>query len=170
MLQRRQKSPGPQHPGRDAAGVLWSWSPTPRPAPACVAVPACGCCMSGLGLGCCTAPLPVPSGKIKIWLCPYPILCFVRRETGNRPTHPFSLKATLCLFFPTLDTGGQQRPGLALSFLEQGSHCSGAEARSEPWETWLHRRHKMQGAARFTAPLAHSEPHSVQPKKKGALQ
>lgn len=83
--------------------------------------------MSGLGLGCCTAPLPVPSGKIKIWLCPYPILCFVRRETGNRPTHPFSLKATLCLFFPTLDTGGQQRPGLALSFLEQGSHCSGAE-------------------------------------------
>lgn len=122
--------------------------------------------MSGLGLGCCTAPLPVPSGKIKIWLCPYPILCFVRRETGNRPTHPFSLKATLCLFFPTLDTGGQQRPGLALSFLEQGSHCSGAEARSEPWETWLHRRHKMQGAARFTAPLAHSEPHSVQPKKK----
>ena len=59
--------------------------------------------MSGLGLGCCTAPLPVPSGKIKIWLCPYPILCFVRRETGNRPTHPFSLKATLCLFFPTLE-------------------------------------------------------------------
>ena len=91
---------------------------------------------------------------------------FVRRETGNPPTHPFSLKATLCLFFPTLDTGGQQHPGLVLSFLEQGSHCPGAEARSEPWETGLHCRHKMQGAARFTAPLAHFEPHSVQPKKK----
>lgn len=24
LPQRRQKSPGPQHPGRDAAGVLWS--------------------------------------------------------------------------------------------------------------------------------------------------
>ena len=77
LPQRRQKSPGPQHPGRDAAGVLWSWFPTPPPAPACVAVPACGCCMSGLGLGCCTAPLPVPTGKIKIWSCPRPVPCFL---------------------------------------------------------------------------------------------
>lgn len=137
------KQPSPLSPcssgGRRAqspsilAGELWMFhgpSPCPSLALACVAVPACGCCMSGLGLGCCTAPLPAPSGKIKICYAHalYHVFCEAkdweaRTSQVPQPLTSFNLKNALCLFFPTLATGGISTQALPpSSILGQSCH------------------------------------------------